>query len=77
MITSFTEITCTISFQILFVLSIVAYEGLSLEGYVFPFWSEVVGWMVTGSSLICIPAYMIYSFIVTPGSLQQVSRCNS
>lgn len=62
---------CPLFLFILFVLSIVAYEGLSLDNYVFPPWSEVVGWLVTVSSLVCIPAYMLYSFVVTPGNLGQ------
>nr|WLN44341.1 NTT9 [Sinonovacula rivularis] len=56
---------------ILFVLSIVAYSGLTLENYVFPTWAEVVGWLITCSSLVCIPAYIVYMFITVPGNVKQ------
>ena len=59
-------------FQALFILSFVAYEGLNLDGYVFPRWAEAVGWLVTCSSLACIPAYIVYSFLTTKGPLPQV-----
>ncbi|XP_060600072.1 sodium-dependent serotonin transporter-like, partial [Ruditapes philippinarum] len=64
-------VLCPLFLFVLFILSIFAYAGLSLDAYVFPAWSEVVGWLITVSSLLCIPAYMIYSLIVTPGNIQQ------
>lgn len=60
-------IVCPVGLFALFILSIFAYEGLELDGYKFPFWSEVLGWMLTMSSLICIPVYVLYSFWLTPG----------
>lgn len=61
-----------IVFQALFVLSIWAYDGMVLEGYTYPGWSIAVGWCITCSSLICIPIYIVYKFITTPGTFKQV-----
>ena len=38
----------------------------------YPAWSIKIGWIITGSSLICIPLYMAYIIAVTPGNLVQV-----
>lgn len=62
---------CPLFLLALFILSFVAYEGLNLDGYVFPGWAEAVGWLVTCSSLACIPAYIVYSFLTTKGPLPQ------
>lgn len=58
--------------QILFVLSCWKYEGLDLMGYVYPPWAVAVGWCITASSILCIPVYGVYRFIITPGTLKQV-----
>lgn len=68
------SVICPVFLFILFVLSIVAYQGLSLDGYKFPVWSQVIGWMITFSSLTCIPVYIVYSFIVTPGTWRERLR---
>ncbi|KAL4224062.1 hypothetical protein ACF0H5_017519 [Mactra antiquata] len=62
---------CPAFLMLLFVLSIVAYQGLELDGYRFPPWSEMVGWMITISSPLCIPGYMVYLFITTPGNIKE------
>jgi len=58
--------------QVIFICSMYTYEDLQTDDYVYPKWSIAVGWVLTGSSLVCIPLYMVYAFIVTPGSFQQV-----
>ncbi|KAJ8312336.1 LOW QUALITY PROTEIN: hypothetical protein KUTeg_009709 [Tegillarca granosa] len=63
---------CPICLIALFVLSIWAYDGMALEGYTYPGWSLAVGWCITCSSLICIPIYIVYKFITTPGTFKQV-----
>ncbi|KAH3884493.1 sodium-dependent serotonin transporter-like [Dreissena polymorpha] len=65
------SIICPIFLSILFVLSIVAYSGLQIEHYRFPAWSETVGWLVTSSSLVCIPAFIIIKFVITPGTITE------
>lgn len=57
--------------KILFVLSCWKYEGLDLMGYVYPPWAVAVGWCITASSILCIPVYGVYRFIITPGTLKQ------
>ncbi|KAF4526826.1 hypothetical protein B566_EDAN017287, partial [Ephemera danica] len=37
--------------------------------YVYPAWSITVGWILTASSLVCIPGYVLYFLAVTPGTL--------
>jgi hypothetical protein len=34
-----------------------------------------VGWLLTCSSLVCIPLYVLYFLIKTPGTLSQVRTC--
>lgn len=62
---------CPICLLILFVLSCWKYEGLELMGYVYPPWAVAVGWSITASSILCIPVYGVYRFIITPGTLKQ------
>lgn len=62
---------CPICLLILFVLSCWKYEGLDLMGYVYPPWAVAVGWCITASSILCIPVYGVYRFIITPGTLKQ------
>ncbi|KAK9881778.1 hypothetical protein WA026_017296 [Henosepilachna vigintioctopunctata] len=35
--------------------------------YEYPEWAIVLGWIVASSSLLCIPIYMIYMFMKSPG----------
>jgi solute carrier family 6 (neurotransmitter transporter, serotonin) member 4 len=45
-----------------------------LEGeYKYPPWAYPLGWVLTLSSVICIPLYMIYKFDRTRGSFKRVS----
>ncbi|XP_052072585.1 sodium-dependent serotonin transporter-like [Mytilus californianus] len=62
---------CPICLIVLFVLSIYYYDGITLNGYVFPQWSLAVGWTISSISLICIPIYIVYLLIVTPGTFKQ------
>ena len=60
-------------FQALFILSIIAYKPLTLDDYVYPNWGTVCGWLVTCSSIIPIPLYMIYRFLFkVKGPIRQV-----
>lgn len=42
------------------------------EDLKYPRWSVKIGWILTASSLVCIPLYIAYIFAVTPGNLVQV-----
>uniref|UniRef100_A0A8B9FP13 Transporter n=1 Tax=Amazona collaria TaxID=241587 RepID=A0A8B9FP13_9PSIT len=45
---------------------------LTLFDYQYPEWSISVGYLIAASSFICIPFYMVYKLVWTPGSLKQV-----
>lgn len=45
---------------------------LTLFDYRYPEWSISVGFLIGASSFICIPLYMVYKLVWTPGSLKQV-----
>lgn len=49
------------------------YQSLRYGNYVYPTWSLALGWLMTASSVICIPTYAIYKFAKTPGSFLEVS----
>ncbi|KAJ8313056.1 hypothetical protein KUTeg_010429, partial [Tegillarca granosa] len=51
---------------ILFLLSVIEPMPPHYGTYEYPQWSEVLGWLI---SILCIPGYMIYRFIKTPGNL--------
>ncbi|KAK7479954.1 hypothetical protein BaRGS_00028781, partial [Batillaria attramentaria] len=62
---------CPLGLLILFSLSFVGYERLSLDGYIYPGWAELVGWLVTLASIVCIPGYAAWSFFTSHGSIRQ------
>lgn len=62
---------CPIGLLLLFCLSYIRYEGLQLDGYVFPEWAELLGWLLTHASIVCIPAYMAWSFCRAKGSFRE------
>lgn len=62
-----------IIFQLIFVFSILGYKDMMAGGtYVYPDWSINMGWLMTASSISCIPAYFIYKVYKTPGPFMQV-----
>ena len=61
------------SFQILFILSLIAGNEPKYEDYKYPTWSIAVGWLMVCSSLVCIPGYIVFKFIRTPGTPIEVS----
>ncbi|KAL1245722.1 Sodium- and chloride-dependent GABA transporter [Trichinella spiralis] len=50
--------------------SLIKYEGPKYPNYTFPTWAHVIGWLMSISSMICIPVYAIYLYIATPGSFR-------
>lgn len=46
---------------------------LRLFDYNYPYWTTVLGYCIGTSSVICIPIYMVYRLVVTPGTLKEVS----
>ncbi|KAJ9585512.1 hypothetical protein L9F63_002713, partial [Diploptera punctata] len=56
---------------VIFIFSILGYEEMLQGEYVYPEWSIMVGWILTASSLLCIPTYIVYKLIITPGNIIQ------
>ncbi|CAM1329309.1 DAT (predicted) [Pycnogonum litorale] len=57
-------------------ISIIVYgfisdEPLEYREYKYPLWSRILGWMLSASSVLCIPIVAIIKLIKTPGSLRQ------
>jgi hypothetical protein len=42
------------------------------ENYVYPFWSNILGWMIAASSCICIPVVAIYYLATAKGTFMEV-----
>jgi hypothetical protein len=57
---------------VIFIFSLLGYEEMLQGEYTYPAWSIIVGWVLTASSLVCIPLYIVYKLIVTPGNIIQV-----
>lgn len=50
------------------------YNTLKDNDYTYPDWAPKLGLLITGSSIICIPAYAIYHLAFkTSGSIHEVS----
>ena len=60
--------------QGVFIFSVVKHEPLVYLDYQYPAWGEGIGGLMAASSVIAIPGYAIYLFIVTPGNWRQVSH---
>lgn len=51
------------------------YEDLTYNrDYKYPAWALKFGWFLSISSIICIPIYALYRFIVVGGSFNEVSK---
>lgn len=58
--------------QFVVVMSIVNFKPLTYDDYVFPLWANWVGWGIALSSMVLVPAYSVYKFLSTRGSLREV-----
>ncbi|XP_023018908.2 sodium-dependent serotonin transporter [Leptinotarsa decemlineata] len=56
---------------IIFVFSLLSHEQMLGTEYAYPEWSLKVGYVLTASSIMCIPLYIVYKFIITPGNCLQ------
>jgi hypothetical protein len=59
--------------QVIFIFSLLGNEEMLQGEYKYPAWTIMVGWILTASSLLCIPLYIVYKLIVTPGNIVQVN----
>lgn len=66
-----------VMFQIIVISSILHYKPLVYKGgigeYVYPYYANVVGWLIALSTMGIIPLYAIYKLCVTQGTLREVS----
>ncbi|CAG0879290.1 unnamed protein product [Cyprideis torosa] len=52
----------------IFIMTLVYFDGFPPETrQYYPQWSIALGWILTSSSLICIPIYVVYKLAITPG----------
>ncbi|XP_035898743.1 sodium-dependent serotonin transporter [Anopheles stephensi] len=56
------------------IFSLLGYEEMLGEEYEYPEWSVAAGWALTLSSVLCIPTYMIYKFLRSPGNCKDRLR---
>ena len=63
--------------QFIFVFNLVTYSPLKFGNYVYPGWGQAIGWLLTVSSLIFIPAVMIYKLFKTTGTIKEVNACGN
>ena len=50
----------------------IAYERLEQGDYLFPIWSEVIGWMITLSCLLWIPGMAVYVWFTSKKSFNEL-----
>jgi hypothetical protein len=53
--------------------SLIKYEPFRYKNYVYPWWGELIGWMIALSSMLVIPFYAVYKITVTPGTWREVN----
>ena len=59
--------------QFVVIVSIINFKPLTYDDYIFPLWANWVGWGIAGSSMVLVPAYIVYKFFSTRGSIREVS----
>ncbi|EZA57651.1 hypothetical protein DMN91_003273 [Ooceraea biroi] len=50
-----------------FVFNLVQWTPIKYLDYEYPWWSHALGWFTALSSMLCIPGYMVYAWMTTPG----------
>uniref|UniRef100_A0A023G0M0 Putative gaba transporter ixodes scapularis gaba transporter n=1 Tax=Amblyomma triste TaxID=251400 RepID=A0A023G0M0_AMBTT len=59
----------------IFLFSVIKYQPLVYaKTYAYPWWGEMLGWLMALASMVMIPAYMLYFLLTTPGTLRQVKH---
>ena len=64
---------CLFTLQGILLFSLVKFKPVKYLDYSYPTWAHVVGGFMALSSVSIIPIYMIYKFITTPGTIEEVS----
>ena len=50
----------------------VKYTPISMADYEYPPWGELLGFMISLSSMIWVPGYFVYYLLTTPGTWREV-----
>uniref|UniRef100_A0A8V1A2R9 Transporter n=1 Tax=Gallus gallus TaxID=9031 RepID=A0A8V1A2R9_CHICK len=53
------------------IVSIINFKPLTYDDYTFPFWANRIGWGIALSSMILVPAYVIYKFMNVRGTFKE------
>ncbi|XP_036390518.1 sodium-dependent noradrenaline transporter-like [Megalops cyprinoides] len=53
------------------IASIVTSTGMRYDDYIFPRWSNAVGWVIAMSSMLFVPFYAVYKILSVPGTLKE------
>ncbi|XP_049782955.1 sodium- and chloride-dependent GABA transporter 1 [Schistocerca cancellata] len=53
-----------------FIFNLVQWTPIKYLDYEYPWWSHFLGWITALSSMLCIPGYMIYLWLKTPGDFR-------
>ncbi|OXB76113.1 UNVERIFIED_CONTAM: hypothetical protein H355_000212 [Colinus virginianus] len=53
------------------VVSIINFKPLTYDDYTFPLWANRIGWGIALSSMILVPAYIIYKFMNVRGTFKE------
>uniref|UniRef100_A0A8C3KK04 Transporter n=1 Tax=Calidris pygmaea TaxID=425635 RepID=A0A8C3KK04_9CHAR len=53
------------------IVSIINFKPLTYDDYTFPLWANRIGWGIALSSMILVPAYIIYKFMSVRGTFKE------
>ncbi|KAM4767327.1 sodium-dependent noradrenaline transporter [Corvus cornix cornix] len=53
------------------IVSIINFKPLTYDDYTFPLWANRIGWGIALSSMILVPAYIIYKFMNVRGTFKE------
>lgn len=54
--------------QGIFIFSMIQYRPLTMAGYTYPAWAQVLGWIIAFTSVLCIPLGMVHAVRTAKGS---------
>ncbi|XP_033215560.1 sodium- and chloride-dependent GABA transporter 1-like [Belonocnema kinseyi] len=57
-----------------FIFNLVQWTPIKYLDYNYPLWAHVFGWFTALSSMLCIPGYMLYAWVTTPGDMRTKCR---
>jgi len=58
----------------IFIFYFVKYTPITMGDYQYPGWGEALGFLISLSSMIWVPGYMVYYFFATPGTWREVLK---